>query len=274
MPDQGFSLSYPVFVVGSPRSGTSAISNALQDALGSKGFSEGHLLPLLDELAQTSKAYFSHPGIAAACANPFMMLSKIGEQTVEALLLDAFHGLYRQHLGGDFFIEKTPGPNMIKALPTTLKIWPDARIVFCKRRAIENIESRRRKWPDRPFATHCRGWALNMEAWLSVKPSLDPGKFVEIDQHDIVTDLPLVVGQCAALLGLGSGFEEAMRAHLTQCHHEKTTEGDYVFLRLDSVDWTEEEKSQFTAICGASMAAYGYSETETYYAKPTSKQAV
>src|ERR1700691_4163884 len=72
---------------------------------------------------------------------------------------------------------------MIYAAPVFTQMWPSAVFVFAKRRAIENILSRTRKFPSVPFKDHCASWSEAMSAWRSVR---DGGvQAIEVDQFDL-----------------------------------------------------------------------------------------
>lgn len=194
-----------------------------------------------------------------------MMVSKIGEQAIESLLIDNFRSLYEQHYGRDFFIDKTPGLPMLKSLPTILKAWPNIRIIFCKRRGLENIESRRRKWRNTLFVNHCRDWHSTMQEWASLKPTIPSSQWLEIDQHDIVENTATAAQYLTKFLGLGEEFQNNLQAYFTNHHPEKTTSGSYDVLTLDTVAWSDEDKASFTSICGKTMVFYNYGLGESYY---------
>lgn len=45
------------------------------------------------------------------------------------------------------WVDKTPDPRMIKCVPRLKRAWPNAKFIFVKRRGIENLESRIKKFP-------------------------------------------------------------------------------------------------------------------------------
>jgi len=59
----------------------------------------------------------------------------------------------------------------------------DEQFVFMKRREIENVASRMRKFKF-DFAHNCREWATVMEAWLSVREGVAEAA-LELDQLDV-----------------------------------------------------------------------------------------
>lgn len=81
------------------------------------------------------------------------------------------------------WFDKTGNPDMIFAIPVLLKLWPESVFIFAKRRAIENVKSRLKKFPNHNFDYHCSDWAKNMSAWRQIRTQLPASKFVEIDQQ-------------------------------------------------------------------------------------------
>src|SRR2546430_17539144 len=96
------------------------------------------------------------------------MLGAIDSKGWIERLAQTVRRIYRQLHPTDNFVDKTPGWPMLKALPALLVVWPNLRVVFTKRRGIENVLSRQRKFPDGVFESHCRDWAAAMETWLAV----------------------------------------------------------------------------------------------------------
>ncbi len=78
-----------------------------------------------------------------------------------------------------------------------------------KRRAVENIASRMRKF-DVDFAHNCREWATIMEAWLSVREQL-AGAALELDQLDIARAPDESAERLAGLLGLSATEQPELR---------------------------------------------------------------
>ena len=100
---------------------------------------------------------------------------------------------------------------MIKALPSVMRLWPDARVVFVKRRGIENVVSRLKKFPDVPFESHCRQWRNCMRAWEQVRDAV-PHR-LELDQFDVQHRPDKAAASLAEFLTLSAGQQDL----LTQC---------------------------------------------------------
>ena len=86
------------------------------------------------------------------------------------------------------WFDKSGHAEMIPAIPILRRLWPDSVYIFCKRRAIENVASRLKKFPAHDFERHCAGWAKTMAAWRGVRPELPPEIYLEVDQQDLIRD--------------------------------------------------------------------------------------
>jgi hypothetical protein len=192
------------------------------------------------------------------------MVSTVPKDRIEAPLVSMARVLAREVFGGDAWVDKTPGEMMIRAAPYLAEVWPRARFILAKRRAIDNIQSRRRKYPDVPFEAHCRMWSSCMQAWLSVRLGLG-SRYEEIDQFEIERD-PSSVGQrLGALLRLDAEQVRAATQVMATSRPERTGEAGSQPLGLPDTGWSAEELAQFKRICGPLMARLGYSDTEAYF---------
>jgi hypothetical protein len=156
------------------------------------------------------------------------------------------------------WLDKTPSTNMVFLAPRFRRIWPNARFVFMKRRAVENIASRMRKF-DFDFAHNCREWATIMEAWLSVREQL-AGAALELDQLDIARAPDQSTELLAGLLGL-SATEQGRVAQMLRSERPQQTGAAIEDERgLEKMGWRPDWVSAFRELCGPMMAAYGYRE--------------
>ena len=134
----------PLFILGPARSGTSVITLALLESASYVGTGEGHLLPLAHALVSAIDRYYQRHA-----HDPNTMLGRVP--------IDAFQKLIRRSfvkLSADLFptarwLDKTPTVEMVRASVLMKEIWPNARFIFMKRRVIENVLSRLRRFPRR-----------------------------------------------------------------------------------------------------------------------------
>jgi Sulfotransferase family len=250
-----------VFVVGAARSGTTRIKTALSDAFGLPRTGEGHLYPITHELDAALGDYFDR---LRARAGPKTMIQAASREdlrrSIHAAVRQAFEAV-----AGASFVEKTPGSAAIAALPMVVAQWPDARIVFARRRGIENVISALWKFPNWSFEASCQSWREAMAAWLGLDPTIRD-RSLEIDQAEMAR----VPGPTAARLGAYLGLTDAQTAIIaeafTQRAHPRANtrvssmqELQADPLPLSATPWSEEQRAVFVTICGETMRACGYS---------------
>ena len=266
----------PVFVLGPARSGTTAIGNGLRRALGLPGYGEGHTMPLLMRLMEAAHGYYAAPNEAEAAATDEVLLAHVGPEEWQARLAREFRSVYHNMHGGPF-IDKSPGALMIAALPMVMAAWPDARIVFSRRRGIENVESRRRKFPDQAeFIGHCHDWTAAMVNWHELRTLVPESQRIEIDQFDLATDPRRCSERLSRFLELGRDQGEFLRESFETQTPERTS-ASWRPLELGELSWSAEERRTFIAVCGPAMDAFGYSLDSTYWkgkAAATEKTAI
>jgi len=244
----------PVFIVGSPRSGTSVLVAALSK-VGYQGFREGNFLPLMMIIEKAADRFFSiagkkHPNTLAAHVDPASLKSKIE---------DIFKEVTDSLNTGPLWFDKTGNHEMIRAIPILRRLWPECVFLFAKRRAIENVLSRVRKFPRRDFEYHCADWARNMTAWREVRPLLPPDVYLEVDQQDLIHDTDTVCARISGLLGLAPGQAQILAKTFKAARPQETTKGSAVHTySLDSAGWSEAQLAIFRKHCEPEMRAYGY----------------
>jgi hypothetical protein len=252
-------MKSPVFIVGSPRSGTSALVDVML-AAGYSGYREGMFLSLLFTL---NEAIDKHFAIFAKDAGEKILIANVDA----AELKEQFFGIIRQktdalNTDGPWF-DKTGNPEMIRALPIIKRLWPESVVIFAKRRGIENVMSRLRKFPAHDFQYHCKDWAANMHAWRQTRDSISPDSFVEIDQYDMIQNPSRVALQLGALLGVSDidPLIDTMRSSRPQQTEANSAER---VLSIDGLNWSQQQLLSFGRFCGTEMEAYGYAYDEKY----------
>jgi len=252
-------LKSPVFIVGSPRSGTSALVDVML-AAGYSGYREGMFLSLLHTLDEAITRHFA---IFASDAGDKILIGNVDA----AQLKEQFFHVVRDktnalNANGPWF-DKTGNPEMIRALPIIKRLWPESVVIFAKRRGIENVMSRIRKFPAHDFQYHCKDWAANMLAWRQTRDLIGANSYVEVDQYDMIQNPGQVAAQLGALLGVADvePLIQTMRSNRPQQTDANSAER---VLNIDSLNWSQQQLLSFGRFCGAEMEAYGYSYDETY----------
>jgi SAM-dependent methyltransferase len=229
---------------------------------------EGHLYPLLSAIDGAVDQYLTY--WRCARETPRTMLA---EANVETLRMDFRLALKREveRIVGSAFIEKTPGVAAIAALPAALTLWPKARIIFAKRRGIENVMSACRKFPNHSFEFNCKIWAESMAAWLSISPAIK-SLSVEVDQLDLARAPDKVARDLGAFLELTPAQVQKI-ATMTPANRTETTQDDglcFDLVGLDAAPWTRKQKRTFLHICGEQMEAFGYTLDQRYFGEAKS----
>ena len=246
----------PVFVLGAQRSGTSAMGMALRKTGRYAGHGEGHLITLLPELVETTAAHYRRDSQHAA-PGQFTTLATVPPRVIQDGLQAMFTAITRAQFPTGYWMDKTPGDTMIRAAPLLRRVWPGARFIFMKRRGIDNVESRRRKFPQIAFADHCHAWADAMMAWDDVHAELAPVS-VEIDQLTMARQPAQAVEQIKSLLTLTEDETAQMLTALATDRPQRTSHSFADAADIAALDWDQDQRRQFETICGTAMLRFGY----------------
>jgi len=253
----------PVFILGSARSGTSAVTQALLAATRYQGQEEGHFLDVLAPLRVHLHSFYKSKGDEYAGGRN-TMLAHIPEKFMQDALAHGIICAMRQIFPGGLWLDKTPSDNMIHLAPLFREIWPQARFIFMKRRGIENILSRQRKFPY-DFARNCQEWKQAMEAWLAVREALK-GVALELDQHFVATSPAAASAAMATLLNLNPTETERLGIALGTVRPQQTNLAFSKVSSMDETGWNDSDKKIFMDMCGEMMARYRYSLGGGYFA--------
>lgn len=260
-------LPKPIFVVGSPRSGTSIIAEALRYGLGANTANETHIITAFSELEShfNKRFYESEPSQQKG-----MSLSLFPNTYVKAELIKLIRNAYQSAFTNEIIIDKTPGKLMISMLPITVYAFPDAKVIFCKRRAIENVASRLEKFKGMTFTEHLAGWVKCFEEWKISKSTITlllkrDCWYVEIDQYTILNEPEKAAKYIAHGLKSSSNLVEDFAHIFSSKRPESKGAKVKPVISLRSVNWSEEQKSLFIKLCSTTMAEQGYSLDESYF---------
>jgi hypothetical protein len=251
----------PVFIVGSPRSGTSILVSALT-SVGYRGYHEGNFLPLMQLITSTIDQHFA----ASAKPNPHILVAQIDPQTLKERIQAVFKELTDSLNTAPLWFDKSGNHGMIWAIPTLLRLWPTSVFIFAKRRGIENVVSRVKKFPARDFEYHCADWARNMAAWRAVREQLPEDIHLEVDQQELVRNTESISTRISEFLGLGDQQLEHIIKTFRSRRPQESTKGSAIqTYALDSVGWSETQLAIFNKQCDQEMKAYGYGTGSDYY---------
>jgi hypothetical protein len=190
----------PVFILGFPRSGTTAMADGIA-ALGRHGRvnTEGHLL------------YHFMPGLELLTKGRVNPASIAADPDRRAAILARFRAFANATFSprGDpedtAWIDKTPDVGQVRAAAALGRLWPSARFIFLYRPPLEAIRSNLATF--RPAlegneASHAERWAALHATWRARRGALAPGTFLDIYHPDMKADPDGVATAVATLLEL------------------------------------------------------------------------
>lgn len=253
----------PIFILGSGRSGTSVITGALKAGGGIPGFHEGHFLPLMTFLMKETNRFFQ--GKKNLRKDERHMITHINQEVIEAEIIRIFKEQCEAICQEKVWLDKSPDAAMIKAVPYLKRAWPQGRYIFAKRRGIENIISRLKKFPHVDFEKHCMMWAECMESWLSVKEKVSECS-IEIEQREIALNPEKTAKKIGEFLEL----EEKKIEQIADIFANKRPQSTGGVEKEEALDiketgWTAEQIEIFRKCCGKVSEKFGYSERASYY---------
>jgi hypothetical protein len=249
-----------VYILGSTRSGTSALRNAIATTRFA-GYGEGHLVPLLQKIVEDvrdAKATgIGHDvqgnGVAAMRENILIRHFFFGYELYLERTLDA-----------SFIIDKTPTIDPIRFAPELNKFHQDAKFLHCSRRHVDNIISKQKKFPKRSVEQHSVEWAHCNLAWLESREKLN-GNFVQFDFHDLTNFTEDISEKIGDYLNLDKGEKTSLLNYLVGMRPETEEKRDLrSFAKLSETPWSEEERDAFVNICNPIGERLGYG-METYF---------
>jgi Sulfotransferase family len=254
---------HPVFIFGSARSGTSAMAQALKRHTRYVGHGEGHLLDLLRTLLNAVSAHYAGR-YGEWASGTDTMIGAVPQEFMLNMIRHGFVELARNLFPKGYWLDKTPRPDMTRAAPLLLEIWPDARFIYMKRRGFENVESRRRKFPTMDFESHCAGWTDSIVAWEAVRGGL-AGRAIEVDQVFLSREPALAAEALTTFLLLTEVERRRLEQTFAVDQPERTSASFAQVYKLQDLPWSTDQKELFHQICGDAMRRSGYSETDGYF---------
>lgn len=261
----------PVFIVGAGRSGTSAMLGAVRKTLGWTAFGEGHLYPVAVPLMLATHNYWGDNH--AVSVNPKHMLAHVERRQFEDALLRVVRDTCIASHGTTRFVDKTPGPGALAALPYMQRVFPSMRVIYCQRRPIEVVRSAMRKFPDTSFDEHCRLWRNVMTRWVRVRDELSV-PYVAVDQRDMRTRPDDVAARVGELLQLRPKQVALFSAFLRDDQPQSSGALNQGEVSISTTGWSNERKARFFALCKPAMDEHGWTEGPAYFAADTTDSSL
>ncbi len=254
----------PIFIVGSARSGTSAVVLALRNSAKIPGYNEGHYLSLMHKLIKSSTEHIIEQRQKNRSPEVMMSHVKVDEFTSDIMAMMKFR-MEAHFPGQKVWMDKTPDSLILRVIPYLMIMWPKARFIFCKRRAIENISSRLRKFQHLTFERNCEHWETAMRLWLELKHHIPENQRIEVDQYEMGLHPAETAKQICDFLGFTESQEKSMKNFFGGERTEFTGANEKVLKSLNELGWNEEQIEIYNRICAPMNKKYGYSEDSLYY---------
>ncbi|MFM7295658.1 MAG: sulfotransferase family protein, partial [Planctomycetota bacterium] len=251
--------SSPIFVLGSVRSGTSAMGYALTQGAGIPGHDEGHVSTLLQAMLNAADLVASNfPGSGGR-----YLLDQFDTPALRTHVINYFQAFFEQRYPEGRWCDKTPsdfdGAPAVRVAPLLLEMFPNARFIYCQRRGIENVLSRVTKFPQTPFWYHCHSWATTILAWHEVRARLGD-RWIEVRQEQMALEPEKVSDELAAFLGLSAEQRDGvLRTFLKDRPEQTRPAGEGHELSMKEAGWDPGRQGVFLNECATAMALAGYS---------------
>jgi hypothetical protein len=240
-----------VFIVGSPRSGTSVLMQAVQTVCGLPARGESHVIPAIAravyELAQYAERFAASP--------EDLLIRSLSVPDLEAALFARVREFYAYTFGGAGWVDKTPGDDAVHGAGLIPRIFPDAKVIVTQRNGIEVVESVRRKFGG-GVAEAAAHWVSAMQGVQLLRKSHP--EFLFVDQFYFTNASAATARHIAGYLGVPA-VAAAFARFLMEQRTDRRSQHDWSkHASLADVAWTTEEKTAFREIAGAMMGELGY----------------
>lgn len=258
-------MATPIFILGNPRSGSTAMSFCLRKILGIQGYAEGHFLKYITRYKKLTNEIFDN--LKESEKNKNVAIGNINQEILFNNILYAFKNTYESlfDISQKYWVDKTP-----ESLPVheILSIWPNSKFIFLKRRSLENISSRIIKWPHASFEIHCKSWSKFMMDWYNLDKS-QLNNFIEIEHYDMLFNTDKMVKSIINLLPEYSSHEEKIinffSTNIVKAGGAWQSNQKPKILDIETIEWTKEQKKTHSKICAETLDLYNYSLDKNYF---------
>lgn len=256
----------PIFITGSVRSGTTIVTRALR-GVGIPGYDEGRFIELMGLFIKLSGKRYE----TQFKAHTFMadvMLKDVPQEVFHKDFSDWFLEQYMKYCRYEStWVDKTPNVEFFYTIPFLIESFPSVKFIIMKRRPIENIESRLKKFTHQKtsFEEHCFRWLEVMEEISKVKKIIPSEKYIIIDQYDVSQNPTEVAEKLGLFLNLNFQQIEKIKGIFMETRPESTGGSEEKIKSLEETIWTDEQKEFFLKTCGPMAKEFGWSLDDKYY---------
>jgi hypothetical protein len=256
-------MSVPIFILGNPRSGSSVLCSCLRDVFGIQGYLEGHFLKYIEHYQHTTDQIFNNLSKYELLKS--VAMGNVQKTVFENKIFEAFKITYESllDLNQKYWLDKTP-ENYNKT-HTINNLWPNAKFIFLKRRSLENIHSRIKKFPHLSFQKHCEEWVATMAYWYNLDKTFISDRLLEIEHYDLLYNIEKIANDLTDFLPEFKDKTKEIIPFFTNQYHQSTTGKKPTILDIDTIDWSVAQKHIHNTICEPTMKLYNYSLKETYF---------
>lgn len=248
----------PIFVVGSPRSGTSMMAHAIRrhpDIWG--GQESDHLSYLLQQLRQFHTNVYE-PSVARG---DLQWLSGQGVSFDELIryLGVGLSALYASRSRGKRWVEQTPQYSLW--LPELSRMFPSARFVFLVRDPRDVVHSLRNFVNPMDHGEACRTWRMFTEAGLAFRRSAAGRRLLLVRYDDLVAD---PAAGCAEILEFCELEPDPGPAEFIGGPRINSSFGGSGARTPGWHSWTDAELDAFQALVGDLVVTLGFEERDDW----------
>jgi hypothetical protein len=145
-----------------------------------------------------------------------------------------------------------------------ISVYPGIRFIYIVRNGADVVSSmvKYKGFSFKPFEAHCEAWSAGVRKYKFFE---NYDLAIKIRQEDLVENPELCLSRIQKFLGIRESAEPANYIKTTVIHpmdEPSRAVGDIkAFMQKRTPgyeNWTEEQRSIFKAICGSAMAAEGY----------------
>jgi hypothetical protein len=244
-----------VFIAGAPRSGTSILLFAIKAIFDLPGYGESHVMPAINQMIHSFYLYKRQfEGVEKSVATQ-IMLKQVSLEAIREPLFQYVRDLYRKNFPDERWVDKTPSPPGIYALPIVEEIFPDARLIVTKRSGIEVVTSHVKKFSS-SFDVACDIWLSAMSGLTKIQSLCR--NLIVIDQYDFSNATDQVARMIAVHIGDSERVDDLAQFLRTE-YVERSSAHDWSKrLQLQDTSWSDDQKGIFRTKCGDLMDKLGY----------------
>lgn len=246
-----------LYILGSTRSGTSALRNAIAGTR-YKGYGEGHLVPILSEIVASVRRN-GQSGIGANI--PGNGLSSLKPDDLIKTLFAGYEAYLADQLKATHIVDKTPTIAPIFAAPDLAAYHSKAKFIHCSRRHLDNIQSKVKKFPDKSLENHAREWTDCHQAWFAARNTLEAQgqDFLEINFYEMAADPAGAAKKIGDYLELDDAEVTYVESYLLSQRPQANKDRDLTqFLKLSELPWDDADKRRFVEITSHVGSTLGY----------------